>query len=236
MPINTVLFDLDGTLLPMDQEQFTRAYFRLLAAKLAPLGYEPQKLIDSIWAGTAAMVNNDGTCTNEEAFWKTFEGIYGQAARRDRETIESFYREEFQQARTACGFTPAAAEIVRRLKREGKTLVLATNPIFPAEATRSRMHWAGLSPEDFVWYTTYENAHFCKPNPRYYEEILQQIDRRPEDCLMVGNDVTEDMVAETLGMSVFLLTDCLINREALELSRFARGGFAELNAFFDRGN
>ena len=28
---------------------------------------------------------------------------------------------------------------------------------------------------------------------------------------MVGNDVGEDMVAEKLGMQVFLLTDCLIN-------------------------
>ena len=65
--IKTVIFDLDGTLLPMDQEAFTKYYFGLLAKKLAPHGYEPEKLIKSIWAGTAAMVKNDGSRTNEEA-------------------------------------------------------------------------------------------------------------------------------------------------------------------------
>lgn len=56
MKLTTVLFDLDGTLLPMDNDEFTRGYFKLLAAKLAPHGYEPKQLVDAIWAGTAAMV------------------------------------------------------------------------------------------------------------------------------------------------------------------------------------
>ena len=75
--ITTVLFDLDGTLLPMDNDAFTKGYFKLLAAKLAPHGYEPRQLVDAIWAGTAAMVQNDGRETNEAAFWKRFAGIYG---------------------------------------------------------------------------------------------------------------------------------------------------------------
>lgn len=56
MNITTILFDLDGTLLPMDQEAFTTGYFKFLAKKLAPYGYEPKSLVDAIWAGTAAMV------------------------------------------------------------------------------------------------------------------------------------------------------------------------------------
>ena len=58
MKITTVLFDLDGTLLPMDQDEFTNGYFGLLMAKIAPKGYEPKKTIDAVWAGTAAMVKN----------------------------------------------------------------------------------------------------------------------------------------------------------------------------------
>jgi phosphoglycolate phosphatase-like HAD superfamily hydrolase len=58
--ITTVLFDLDGTLLPMDQDAFTRGYFKFLAAKLAPHGYEPKQLVEAIWTGTEAMVRNDG--------------------------------------------------------------------------------------------------------------------------------------------------------------------------------
>ena len=40
--ITTVLFDLDGTLLPMELEQFTNTYFGLLAKKAAPFGYDPR--------------------------------------------------------------------------------------------------------------------------------------------------------------------------------------------------
>jgi len=230
MELTTVLFDLDGTLLPMDQDQFTRAYFKLLAARLAPLGYEPAKLVDSIWAGTAAMVKNDGGCVNEEAFWRVFAGIYGEESLKDRAEIDSFYSREFNQAQAACGFQPAAREVVELLKGR-KTVVLATNPIFPAVATESRIRWAGLSPEDFALYTTYENARYCKPNLKYYEEILDKLGRRPEECLMVGNDVAEDMVARKLGMGVFLVTDCLLNRDGEDISAYPHGGFPELKAY-----
>lgn len=229
--LKTVLFDLDGTLLPMDQEHFVKTYFKLLAARLAPLGYEPGKLVDSIWTGTAAMVKNDGSRTNEEAFWETFTALCGDRVKRDRAVIEDFYAHEFNQARAACGFNPAAAETVNRLKAAGVEVVLATNPIFPRTATQNRIRWAGLDPEDFQLFTTYENAHFCKPNPDYYREILKTIGRRPEECLMVGNDATEDGAAEQAGIPVFLLTDCLIAPESADLSHFPQGGFPELNAY-----
>ena len=38
MKLKAVLFDLDGTLLPMDQEVFIQSYFKHLARLLAPLG------------------------------------------------------------------------------------------------------------------------------------------------------------------------------------------------------
>lgn len=234
MEITTVLFDLDGTLLPMDQDVFTKTYFKLLAARLAPLGYEPAQLVDNIWAGTAAMVKNDGSCTNEEVFWKVFYRVYGEESRKDKPVIDAFYRKEFNQARAACGFAPAASEVVAQLKAAGKTVVLATNPIFPAAATQNRIRWAGLTPEDFLYYTTYENSHYCKPNLKYYEEVLRQIGRRPEECLIVGNDVGEDMVVRQLGMQVFLLTDCLINRQGEDLSAYPSGGFPELKDFLSR--
>ena len=48
---------------------------------------------------------------------------------------------------------------------------------------------------------------------------------------MVGNDAREDMIAETIGMSVFLITDCLVNRENLDISRWPHGSFADLRAW-----
>lgn len=231
MKITTVLFDLDGTLLPMDQDEFTNGYFGLLMAKIAPRGYEPKKTIDAVWAGIAAMVKNNGTQTNEAAFWNKFTQIFGPESLADKPLFDEFYAKEFQAAKSLCGFNPQAAEAVRAIKRAGRQVVLATNPIFPAEGTRTRLRWTGLEPEDFLLYTTYENCRWCKPNLNYYQEILDTLNLQPEECLMVGNDVTDDMAAQELGMRVFLLTDCLINREGKDISACPRGGFGQLMGF-----
>ena len=97
--------------------------------------------------------------------------------------------------------------------------------------TESRIRWAGLEPGDFELYTTYENSRHCKPNPEYYRDILRSLDCRAEDCLMVGNDAEEDLAAAQLGMEVFLLTDCLINKKERDLSACPHGDFARLEAF-----
>ena len=68
MPITTVMFDLDGTLLPMDQELFIKDYFGRIIKHMAPHGYEARTLIDLLWKGTGAAVENDGSCSNEEVF------------------------------------------------------------------------------------------------------------------------------------------------------------------------
>ncbi|MDY2612565.1 MAG: HAD family hydrolase [Lachnospiraceae bacterium] len=228
MDINTILFDLDGTLLPMDQEKFVNVYFKMLAAKLVPYGYEPQQLINAILAGIEAMIKNDGSQLNEDAFWKRFVDIYGDKVLADKPVFEDFYKNEFQDARSFCGFNPKAAETVRLLKDKGYRVVLATNPLFPSIATESRIRWAGLEPSEFDLYTTYENTSYCKPNLDYYRDILKRINCRPEECLMVGNDVGEDMVVEALGMQAFLLTDCLINTQKKDITAYPHGSFEQL--------
>ena len=231
METKVVLFDLDGTLLPMDQDVFVKDYFGRIAAKLAPQGYDPKKLVDTIWRGTGVMVQNDGSCTNEEAFWKFAVTIFGERILQDKHFFDAFYETEFDKIKAVCGYHPAAAEIVHGLKEQGYRVVLATNPIFPARATQWRIQWAGLQPEDFEIYTTYENSRYCKPNLDYYRDILTQLAVEPEECLMVGNDVGEDMIARQLGMKVFLLTDCLINRNDEDISQYPNGSFEELKAF-----
>lgn len=233
MSIKAILFDLDGTLLPMDQDLFVMTYFKMLAKKLEPYGYESEKLFKSIWAGVGAMVKNDGSCLNEEAFWKVFAEIYGERVFDDKPLFEEFYREDFPKVQSVCGFNPMAKEIVELAKTKAK-VVLATNPIFPTIATEHRMSWAGLSPDDFELYTTYENIGCSKPNPKYYSEILSRIDCQPEECLMVGNDVDEDMVvAENLGMKVFLLMDCIINKNNRDIEKYPNGGFTELKEYIE---
>lgn len=234
MAIKAVLFDLDGTLLPMDQDVFMKIYFGELSKRLAPYGYEPKKLIDSVFEGIKAMVKNDGSRPNEDAFWEKFSEFHGEDCRKDEPIFDSFYRNEFAKAKEACGFQPKAKEVIEFLKEQGKTIILATNPLFPQIATKNRIGWAGLSPDDFLFYTTYEYSSYCKPNPKYYEEILERAGLLPEECLMVGNDVGEDMVAETIGMKVFLLTDCLLNPKQLDCSKYPQGNFDDLMEYIKK--
>lgn len=231
MRIKAVMFDLDGTLLPMDQDVFVKTYFKGIAAKLAPHGYDPKELIDAIWSGTMAMIRNDGQITNEKAFWNYFASRYGEKALADIPLFEQFYLEDFDAVKAVCGYHPMAAETVAKLKQAGIRVALATNPIFPSIATEKRIRWAGLKPEDFELFTTYENSKYCKPSLGYYSELVKQLQVAPEECLMVGNDVGDDMVAEALGIQVFLLTDCLINKTDKDISDYHHGSFRQLLDF-----
>lgn len=229
--ITTVLFDMDGTLLPMDNDKFVKSYFKSLAMRIAPLGYDPNALVKGVWTSTGAMITNDGTVSNYDAFWKTFAGIFGDRVYNHIANFDEYYRTDFVAAKAACGYNSKVAEIVSKLKNSGKKLIVATNPLFPLVAQEARLNWAGLDVSDFNYVSYYENSHYCKPNVKYYKEIVEKLGLNPAECLMVGNDVNEDMIAAQLGMKVFLVTDCLINHDNKDISIYPHGDFEELEKF-----
>ncbi len=233
MNIKVVLLDLDGTLLPMDQEEFVSTYFGLLAKRMASYGYEPQKLIKTIWQGTKAMMKNDGTHLNEEVFWNELVNAYGKNCLESQSVFDDFYHNEFMLVKDICGFNPLAKEAVHRIKDAGYRVALATQPIFPHIATKHRTNWAGLELSDFELVTTYENIGFTKPSLQYYKEVCARMGVEPSECLMVGNDVDDDMVTADLGMQTFLVTDCLINNSNKDISAYNHGSLADLLSFLN---
>lgn len=232
--VTTFLFDLDGTLLPQNQDQFLGGYFQLLAAHFQPFGYHPKELIAAIFQGTKAMIANNGLKTNEQVFWETFRNlIQGDAGWFEKE-FQTFYSQEFDSLRCYCKANLLATITVGALKAKGYQLILATNPLFPMMATKMRIGWANLSASDFSLITTFENSFSSKPNPRYYQEIVKKVGKNPEECFMVGNDVLEDMVAETVGMETFLITDCLINPRNQDISCYRNGSFEDLLTLIEK--
>ena len=229
--IKAVLFDLDGTLLPMDNDAFTNGYFKLLVKKLVPLGFAPKELIDGVWTGTAAMVKNDGSQSNCDAFWKAFAGAVGERVHAARPVFEEFYGVDFDAAKMFCGYNEKAAETVQYAKTIGLRTVLASNPIFPMFAQLVRLRWTGIAPENFELITAYEDYSYSKPNPDYFRAVAAQIGLSPAECLMIGNDADEDGAAAKTGMQVFLLTDHLINKSGRDLSEFPHGDFDALHAY-----
>ena len=224
-----IFFDLDGTLLPMDLEEFVQTYFGLLAKRLPQ--YDTKIMLGALWQGTKAMMGNDGSMTNEHRFWNVFAGILGEDVRLEEPNLEDFYRTDFHKAKAVCGDNPLAKQIIDLAHRKADLVVLATNPLFPRCAVESRLSWIGLKPEDFDYITTYENSSCCKPTAAYYQNICDTLALDPTHCKMIGNDLKEDgFGASQLGMQTHIVTDCLITH-GLKLEDYSHSVFAELDMY-----
>lgn len=228
----TVLFDLDGNLLPMDMDNFIKIYFGALAQYMAPYGYEPEGFIAAVWAGTKAMVKNDGAMTNEERFWSTFAGHLGDDILKYKDTIDAFYTGDFNKAKASTWDNPNAKRAVAAARKIADRVVLATNPLFPPCAVKTRLSWIGLTPEDFDYVTTYDNSHYCKPNPKYYTELAEKLQLESKTTLMIGNDIDEDGAAAVAGFDVFITTDCVLGNTD-NLKNFQNGTFEKLCVYLE---
>ncbi len=231
-PYDTILFDLDGTLLSMDQDAFLTLYFSTLAAKMKELGYPPEILMPTTKRCVEQVVLNESTATNEEIFTDVFAEAFPEKTAVHEANFLSYYQEDFLKTRAVC--SPCEdSSLIHALRQRGKRIILATSPLFPRIATEERIRWAGLSPEDFDYITTYENCTTAKPNPRYYREICEKCGVEPTRALMVGNDTREDTAATQIGMDVFLLTPYLVNRHNDSVEAYPHGSFDDLRKFLE---
>ena len=231
--LNTILFDLDGTLLQLTQDAFLGAYITKLKEVFVRLNMDAGKSIDAVWAGTRAMMRNDGTKLNSNRFWTEFVDVLclSEAQQKKVEAAcDDFYANEFDSVKSIMRPNSISSRLVRELSKKGYTVVLATNPLFPACAVATRLGWIGLEPQDFLYLTHYANSMYCKPNPGYFRDILEKINKAPENCLMIGNNPIEDMSAGELGIETFLVTDCLEAEASVDISVYKRGTLSELEA------
>lgn len=233
MSIKHILFDLDGTLLPMVQDEFVKFYMPLLAKEYISKGVpvEPKKFIGAVWAGYEAMVKNDGSRTNREAFWSYIDPELPVSVEESEKIALDFYETVFNEAKCTTNPTPLSDIIVKTARARGFQTYLATNPVFPQCATMNRIRWAGLDAEDFRVITTYEDCVYCKPNPEYFRMILNKFRLDPAECLMVGNDVEEDLSVRQLGVKTFLVTNTMENKKHLPIESEYVGTLEELLDF-----
>lgn len=228
--VNTFLFDLDGTLLSIDMQDFERIYFSGLTHAFSDL-MPPEEFLPFILGATRAMVTNTELLTNESVFMTALEAKVGEAMPLYLQRFETFYRGDFRNLATAVKRRPEIVEAVHLLKEKGYTLALATNPLFPRLAIDQRLSWTGVDADVFSYVTTFEENHFCKPQLNYYGEILVEMEKTPEECLMVGNDALEDLAAKKLGIRTYLLDEHLLNRHDVPIQSDWRGGYEDFLAF-----
>lgn len=228
--MNTVLFDLDGTLLPMEMEVFVKGYVGGIIETMTANGRDGKLIADAVFEGVGAMIHNDGTKVNEDVFWNTFEIKTGIAKKDIIDEFVDFYVNKFDEVDTGVT-SPNMLEAVATLKEKGYKLYLTTNPLFPRIATEKRIKWAGLNINDFELVTTYEDTHYCKPNIKYYLEVINKHNLDVNQCLMVGNDVKEDGIIETIGVPVYLVDDCLLNKDNIEITSKYKGSSKDFLEF-----
>lgn len=232
MQRDTILFDLDGTLLPIDQDLFMQEYLQAVAEHFHWLA-EPRIFLRHFWQASEAMMANDGSMTNAEAFWRTFTRLMKKEQEELLPHFEQYYTRVFPRLKKCCQPTPLARQIVETALAKGYQVVLATNPLFPVEATRERMHWAGIADLPWSHITYYDSYRSSKPAVRYFQEVCENIQRPPQACYMFGNDAQEDLVASTLGIATGLVTDCLIDRGEPVYPAHWRGSLTDLLAWLE---
>lgn len=232
--LDTVLFDLDGSLLLMNQKEFIQAYLNELGKTLTAKGLDKELAIKGVWAGTGAMLKNDGAKLNHERFWENFAEVLnlkpGQLGELKKIT-DSFYINEFDKVKTIVKPSSTPKAIIDELKAKNYTLVLATNPLFPACAVETRLNWIDLKYSDFCLVTNYSNCSYCKPSSQYYEFIFRSIGKKPEQCLMVGNNVLEDMCAKEYGADTYLVTDFMENPFQSDINAYKHGSLDDFNHY-----
>lgn len=217
---------MDGTLIPFQQDDFIKVYFGELCKKLAPLGYEPKHTVDSIWAGTKAMIKNDGSRLNSELFWEVFRSM-NEGLPDAKELCDEFYTNEFNRAKCIVKYQVDRKPLITKLREKVLKIVLATNPLFPSDGMNTRLSWVGLSPDDFDLVTHYDNCTYCKPFPGYFTEIAEKLGVKPEECVMIGNSVQDDMAAVKAGLKVFLVPEFLENPQDADHSALPQGTLDE---------
>lgn len=231
--MNTIIFDLDGTLLPMDQDAFEDTFYKSLRQYFQGLGYEEELLKSTLENGTTSMMENNGFQSNREVFETVIDAAYGKKASRFLRDYKKYFRKDFDIVRLNTRPIPDAPACIQTLKRKGYSLVLASSPLLPEEAILKELDWAGLSKNDFVYISACENSCYGKANLQFYRSLPKKIGRAPADCLVVGNDVAEDMCAVAVGFDVFLIKDCLVNRRELDYCDCKQGSFESFLEYVD---
>ena len=219
--IKYIFFDLDGTLLGMDDKKFVETYLYYIhkgcfdesKCSLKESSYiiyqSLNKTIDDL----------DSNLTNLEKYYKYFKEYVGEENfDYYLNKFNNFYDSSlFDKCKDSTFINKNMVESINCLKKKGYKLVIATNPFFPKVAIQKRIKWANLNINDFEFVTFGEESHYLKPHLEYYQEILKKLNiSDPKEVMMVGNDVDEDMVSSKLGFETYLVTDCMLSRYGLE--------------------
>jgi len=226
-----IFFDLDGTLLPMDMDEFLRKYFTRLNEYAASIGLDAERFSNALNGGVRAMATDASDRMNDVVFWESFHALYGDDDPGIDARINEFYGTVFPHIGDGFEPNPAAARAVNALRAKGYPLFLTTMPLFPRLAVEWRLKWSGVDAGAFERITTYDNSFACKPDLRYYRQNIALAGCDAKDILMVGNNTHEDLAVMELGCDAYLVTDWLLDPIGFPIDTVNNGSLADFADF-----
>ena len=221
--IDTLLLDLDGTLLHFDLDDFIQGYLEMIREQFSRYSWTDQ-VAQWIMEGTGLMLNNNGLQTNRDVFLQYFHRMSGLDDREIWQNFMDFYHNKFDRLQEISDRDHNAIQFIEKAVTRGYKLVLATQPVFPEIAIRKRLSWAGLAHIPFALITDIEKMQASKPSLKYFNQVLDLIQTDAGQCIMVGNDPVADMGAEKAGIPTFFLVtekDQAIPAEAHHAGQFS---------------
>lgn len=210
--LQAVLFDLDGTLIGVNSEEFVWEYLKEISAATAAV-VEPEHFVRTLLASTKVMQQKrKERQLNADVFWADFCARLGKNIEDLKPLMDEYYANQFKNLARITRPDEKAQYAVQKVLDLGLRIVLATNPVFPESAIRDRMDWAGVGDMPWEFITSYENMHYSKPHSEYYLEIASRLKLEPANCLMVGNEMQNDIIpAAAAGMRTFLIGDYAVD-------------------------
>lgn len=231
--VQAIFFDLDGTLVDVDMQLFVAGYLRRLTEQMSAQ-FDPARAARVLHQAVAAMfANTDAEKTLEDILYEVLYVELAMSAQEYRQSLERFCREGLDSLSPLVKGHPLSSQLIDLSLMRGWKVVLATNPIFPRVVVDARLKWGNLDRDAFHHVTSYETAHFCKPSPAFFEELLESMEVPAEACLMVGNDVLHDLSASQVGIRTCLLTPWCIKRPGVSFQADWQGSHEELLALLD---
>lgn len=213
LDLECIMFDLDNTLLYVPDKLFDTEIPKMLIYRFRDK-FDTEIFKQYFSKSMEIMHKHDhGTTTNLEIFFTSFSSFSELPYKETKKQFKEFYTNDFVQLKDYCEPMGHANSLIEKIKDLGIKLILATHPLFPKTAVEQRLGWMNLDLNDFLYISHAENSTNSKPNPKYYQHLLNMADVDPENALMVGNDYLLDMAASAIGIKTWLVDKNLDHQE-----------------------
>ena len=201
--IKAVLLDLDNTLLHNPNRRFSAAFRQQFDRHFSScFGVE-----DASTALRPAIraISNDSCnyATNTEVILRSLSAAFSLSRTETVAAFDSFYEGSYNELKSLTAPVSKAETLVERLLQQNLLVAIATNPLYPESAILKRIDWAGLSNFicNFAFVTNSDNMHFAKPSPAYFAETVARVGIEPDESLMIGDSLTNDIdAARAIGL------------------------------------